>query len=334
MRNNYSLKRSFSLLVVKVVISTVLSIAMVLIGWFLWLSIFPRNYYDKIYAPNFLNNVKKEIPNLLSTRTSMLQEKDSKFQYLILIDGRKVVKSSDFPKSKIRLTKISSETNSFVENHKVYVFEKLDQNPSVKVMMIYPAFSTGNPFVDYLNILFQYFIVASPFIFFIVFLSFFTSKLYKNIRWKFRIIESHLANIEAGDLSQPLPTFLDNEFGELSRQVNQMRIELKNLLDDSQQKAVVQKHLFSSIAHDVRTPLTVINAETEMLELLSENTEIKRTCAVITSEVSKVDQLLTELLKMARLNMDSYTLNCKKVDINDFLHEVFAEFSGLFESKK
>lgn len=114
--------------------------------------------------------------------------------------------------------------------------------------MIYPAFSTGNQAVDYINVALQYFIVASPFVLFIIFLSIFTTKLYRAIRSKFKIVETHLKEIEEGDLSTPLPNFNDREFGELSRQVNKMRVELKNLLDESQKKSIVQKQLFSSIA--------------------------------------------------------------------------------------
>lgn len=334
MKNNYSLKRSFNLLVIKVVASTIVLFGVILIFWLIWLSVFPRDYYDKSYSVSFLNSVEKEIPNLLSGKNKNIQNEDPKFQYLITIDGEKQIKSQDFPKDGIKLNATSNGTHSFVENNNMYSFKVFDRYPTVKIMMIYPAFSTGNQAVDYINVALQYFIVASPFVLFVIFLSIFTTKLYRAIRSKFKIVETHLKEIEDGNLSTPLPNFNDREFGELSRQVNKMRIELKNLLDESQKKSIVQKQLFSSIAHDLRTPLTIINAETELLGILSEDLTVQERCSVITSEVSRIDQLLTELLKITRLNTDSYTLKYEELNIIDILHSTILEFSSLCKMKE
>lgn len=334
MENNYSLKRSFNLLVIKVVVSTAVSFAVILIFWLIWLSAFSRDYYDKVYSESFLNSIEKEIPDFLSGKNKNIQNEDSKFQYLITIDGEKQIKSDGFPNDGIKLNETSNGTHSFVENNNMYSFKVFDQYPTVKILMIYPAFSTGNQAVDYVNVALQYCIVASPFMLFIIFLSFFTTKLYRTIRSKFKIVETHLKEIEEGNLSAPLPNFNDREFGELSRQVNKMRIELKNLLDESQKKSIVQKQLFSSIAHDVRTPLTIINAETELLELLSEDVTVQERCSVITSEVSRIDKLLTELLKITRLNTDSYTLKYEEINIIDILHSTILEFSSLCKMKE
>lgn len=329
MKNNYSLKRSFNLLVIKVVTSTVALFFVILIFWLIWLSVFPRNYYEKVYSESFLKSVEKEITNLLLGENRDIPNKDSKFQYLITIDGKKQIKSDDFPNNGIKLNETSNGTHSFVENNEMYSFKVFDHYPTVKILMIYPAFSTGNQVVDYINVVFQYFIVASPFMLFIIFLSIFTTKLYRAIRSKFKIVETHLKEIEEGDLSTPLPDFNDKEFGELSRQVNKMRIELNNLLDESRKKSIVQKQLFSSIAHDVRTPLTIINAETELLEMLSVDSAVQERCSVIASEVSRIDKLLTELLKITRLNTDSYTLKYEELNIIDILHSTILEFSSL-----
>lgn len=329
MKNNYSLKRSFNLLVIKVVTSTAISLVIILIFWLIWISVFPRNYYDKVYSKSFLNSIEKEIPDLLSGKINDVQNKDSKFQYLITIDGERQIKSDNFPNDEMKLNVTSSGTHTFVENNEMYSFKVFNQYPTVKILMIYPAFSTGNQVVDYINVVFQYFIVASPFILFILFLSIFTTKLYRAIRSKFKIVETHLKEIEEGNLATPLPNFDDREFGELSKQVDKMRIELKNLLDESRKKTKIQKQLFSSIAHDVRTPLTIINAETELLGILADDFTIQERCSVITSEVSRIDQLLTELLKITRLNTDSYTLKYEKLNIIDILHSTILEFSSL-----
>lgn len=334
MKNNYSLKRSFSLLVIKVVIATVVSLVLIFLLWLIWISIFPRNYYDNIYSESFLNSLKKEMPDLLSDKNPTIQNKDPKFQYLITINGKTKIKSNHFPVNDIKLNETSKDIHSFVENNNMYSFRELDNYPTVKILMIFPAFSTGNQVVDRINVVFQYFVMASPFVLFILFLSVFTTKLYSVILSKFKIIETHLKEIEVGNLSMALPNFNDREFDELSRQINQMRIALKKLLDKSQKKSIVQKQLFSSIAHDVKTPLTIIQAEAELLTLLSNDLAAQERCSVITSEVSRIDKLLTELLKITRLNTDSYTLKYEKINIIDMLHITILEFSSLYKTKE
>ena len=334
MKNNYSLKHSFHLLVIKVVVSTAASFVIILIFWLIWISVFPRDYYEKVYSESFLNSVEKEIPNLLLGKNKNIPNKDSKFQYLIIIDGEKQIKSDDFPTDVIDLDEISNGPHPFVKNNKMYSFKVFNYYPTVKILMVYPAFSTGNQTVDYINVVLQYFIVASPFVLFVIFLSIFTTKLYRAIRSKFKIVETHLKEIEEGNLSTPLPHFYDREFGELSRQVNKMRIELKDLLDESQKKSIVQKQLFSSIAHDVRAPVTINNAEAELMGILSKDITVHERCSVITSEVSRIDQLLTELLKITRLNTDSYTLKYEELNIRDILHCTILEFSSLCKMKE
>lgn len=302
--------------------------------WLIWISIFPRNYYDNIYSESFLNPLKKEMPDLLSDKNPTIQNKDPKFQYLITINGKTKIKSNHFPVNDIKLDETSKDTHSFVENNNMYSFMELDNYPTVKILMIFPAFSTGNQVVDRINVVFQYFVMASPFVLFILFLSVFTTKLYSVILSKFKIIETHLKEIEVGNLSMALPNFNDREFDELSRQINQMRIALKKLLDKSQKKSIVHKQLFSSIAHDVKTPLTIIQAEAELLTLLSNDLAAQERGSVITSEVSRIDKLLTELLKITRLNTDSYTLKYEKINIIDMLHITILEFSSLYKTKE
>lgn len=333
MGNDSSLKHSFALLVIKVVVSTTISFLIIILLWLAWLSAFPRNYYDKIYSESFLSSLEEEIPSLLSGDDFSLENKDSKFQYLITINNDEQIKSDAFPEKGIKLNESSNATHSFIEKNTMYSFKVFDSYPNIKVFMIYPAFSTGNQSIDYINVVFQYFIVASPFVIFIIFLSLFTTNLYKMMHSKFKIVETHLKEIEEGNLTIPLPEFSDREFGELSRQVNKMRLELKDLWDDSQRKALIQKQLFSSIAHDVKTPLTIINAEAELLDLLSDDANVQERCAVIAYEVSKIDGLLTELLKITQLNTDRYTVKYEKIDINNLLHRTLFEFSSLFKAK-
>ncbi len=334
MKNNYSLKRLFKLLVIKVVGATIISCAFIFLLWMLWIYKFPRNYYQEVYSKAFLDSVKKEMPSILSGEKNFIENKDPRFKFLISIDEEKIIKSKNFPNDEINLNEFSNHTQRFMENNRVYHFKVFDDYSNVKILMIYPPFSTGNKTVDYISIVFQHIILASPFILFVVFLTMFTTKLYRKISSKFKVVEKHLKNIEEGDLATELPNFDDKEFSGLSMQINKMRIELKRLLDEERKKSIVQKKLFSSIAHDVRTPLTIINAESELLELASKDLTVQERCRVISSEVSIIDKLLSELLKISRLNTDTYTLEYEELNIIDILHSTILDFSPLCEKKE
>ena len=84
---------------------------------------------------------------------------------------------------------------------------------------------------------------------------------------------------------------------------------------------------FISIAHDIRTPVSLIKAplsELASIDDLSE--ECKKNVDIATKNVNKLFSMITQLLDLQKVELDSESLKVVKYDIKAYLEEKLAEF--------
>ncbi|WP_418696817.1 hybrid sensor histidine kinase/response regulator transcription factor [Bacteroides sp.] len=84
---------------------------------------------------------------------------------------------------------------------------------------------------------------------------------------------------------------------------------------------------FISIAHDIRTPVTLIKAPLSELETQEELPEAsKKTVAVAAKNVEKLLSMITKLLDLQKAEMHAECLKLSRYDIKAYLEEKMAEF--------
>lgn len=330
MRNKYSLKKLFNNLVIKISLITIIVTILAGISWILWINVYPRDYYTNKYESKFTQLVIKEIDNIGFQNKLTTEIKDQRFDYIVMKNNNIFVKKGQFGDEELeRLLDLSSNSYSYVKKNTMYSYKKIDKNADIKILATYPAFSTGNRMIDKVNAAYQVLLIVCPFLVFLFTLHYQTKKLHKKIAGDFEIVESNLKKIELGDLEHPLPSFDNIEFNDLSSKINDMRTSLKESVGKLENQYSIQRHLFSSIAHDVRTPLTIISAETEMLEIENPEKKITDRTSTIFSEVKQINVLLTELLKIISLNSNQYSLNHECFDLVEMIRMTINEFESL-----
>ncbi|MCS4486920.1 sensor histidine kinase [Staphylococcus americanisciuri] len=329
---NRSLRKLFIFNTIKIVIMTLISIVISILLWVLWVNIYPRDYYERIHYENIKKEVEKNKDLIRRNEEIKIKQEDSKFIYAIYYKNKLIKNSKGYGiKSHKELEKIGT-SNSFVDKNIKYKVEILDNE--IKIIAIYPAFSTGNMYVDKFNSIAQNLLLITPVFWFTVFLVYYTSRLYREISSNFYEVTSYLKYIEKGIFDKNLREFKEEEFQELANRINLMKDKLKILLDKQVEKIEVQNNLFSSVAHDIKTPLTIISAETEMI-MLSEcqNINIQSRSNIILSEISRIDNLLTELLTISKLNLHNYSSTIEPINIQDVIFYQLKEFQSLIEKK-
>ncbi|UTH16276.1 sensor histidine kinase [Macrococcus epidermidis] len=327
-----SLKKSFVFTVIKIVVTTLLSIILVLSAWIIWTNIFPRDYYDSSYYPKIKKEVLVNKRNLISNKKVVIDNKDTRFAYGLYYKGKLIKYTDNFKLYNTDNLIDSTTSDSFVNDNLTYRVELLKND--LKIIAIYPAFSTGNSYIDIYNGILQNLLLVSPLFLFVCSLIYYTSKLYKNISNNFDDINSYLKYVEDDNLENDLRSFEEKEFQELSNSINLMKSKLKVLLVDQQEKIRIQNNLFSSLAHDIKTPLTIISAESEMLSLThSKNKNSENRYDIIFSEISRIDKLVTELLTISKLNRYDYTLDIEKIDLKITINNLLREFNSLLIRK-
>ena len=122
--------------------------------------------------------------------------------------------------------------------------------------------------------------------------------------------------IAAGDLSvrvgdRDRASQRNDEIGELMRSLDIMA----EALDRAQKQ---EQQFLLSVSHDLRTPLTSIRG---FAEAISEGTapDQQRAAAIIASEARRLERLVGDLLTLARLEAQRFSLDSKRTDLTDLV---------------
>lgn len=137
-------------------------------------------------------------------------------------------------------------------------------------------------------------------------------------------------SLNADNLSKPPPDF---SYPELNDLANLIRTSLASV-----QESLDREHSFLRHAsHELRTPITVMRNNIELLHKIEKNTEPKR-IALQAKAIERMDraslnmQYLTEtLLWLSRKEMQ--TLPCKQLELDSLLGEMVAEMKYLLDRK-
>jgi signal transduction histidine kinase len=124
--------------------------------------------------------------------------------------------------------------------------------------------------------------------------------------------------IEANDLSQRLhaESDADDELGRLSASFDRM-------LDRLQSAFAHERRFSADASHELRAPLAVLRAETELaLRRDRDNDEYRRALESIAREAERLERLVDDLLAAARLEADA--ADFREVDVNAIVRDVAA----------
>ncbi len=100
-----------------------------------------------------------------------------------------------------------------------------------------------------------------------------------------------------------------------------------------QEQDELKTRLFTNIAHEFRTPLTVISGMTEMIRDNPEEQYRERTDLILRN-ANRILKLVDQMLNLARLEAGSVPLHTIQSDLVAFLRYLTGSFSGLFTHRQ
>ncbi len=127
-------------------------------------------------------------------------------------------------------------------------------------------------------------------------------------------------HIATGDLSQRLPITSDDELGEMAASFNTMAEELEK-------QEELRHRAMADIAHELRTPLSVLQIELESLEdgLIEPTAEV---IAGLQGEVVHLGQLVNDLRVLSLTDAGELHLAWQPVELGSFLREITARVAA------
>ncbi|MCP4422387.1 MAG: HAMP domain-containing histidine kinase [Chloroflexi bacterium] len=138
--------------------------------------------------------------------------------------------------------------------------------------------------------------------------------LARSLTHPLRELKSGIRTLAKGNLPQQLPVRTQDELGELAAAFNQMSSDL----EEANQ---LRRQLTADIAHDLRTPLTVIGGYIESMQdgvLQATPARLK----TIQQEVEHLQHLVNDLQILARADAGELTLNLQQIVPHSLLERI------------
>jgi two-component system, OmpR family, sensor kinase len=127
---------------------------------------------------------------------------------------------------------------------------------------------------------------------------------------------------------EPLPTT------GLPQEVQPLVAALNDLLQRLATALATQRAFIADAAHTLRTPLTAVHLQTQMVARATEDAERQQTVAALQRGVERATHLVHQLLTLARLEPEAAQQPQARVALNPLLHTVIADHVPLATEKR
>lgn len=118
-----------------------------------------------------------------------------------------------------------------------------------------------------------------------------------------------------------------SEIKDLENTLNQATHELSKTEN-------LRREILANVSHDLKTPLTLIKANAEMVKDLTYNKKEKRNnnLNTILNEVDRLNLLIEDILDLSKMQSNSIKLNYTKFNLNEMIKTIISKFDILCET--
>lgn len=133
--------------------------------------------------------------------------------------------------------------------------------------------------------------------------------------------------IQQGNLDYEITGCSNDELGELCAVYEQMRLKLKESINNQIKYDENRKELFSNISHDLKTPITSIKGYVEgILDGVADSPEkVEKYLKTIHSKACEVDSMIDDLLLYSKLDLKKVPFDFERTDICKFLSDCVSD---------
>lgn len=166
----------------------------------------------------------------------------------------------------------------------------------------------------------------------------------KTVRWEWHsrrmnkiydLIETPLRNID-GTISK-LTIFRDiTERKKAEEEIRKLNRELELKVVDLEEVTRMKTKFLSITSHELRTPLTPMKAQLQMLQegyMGGINTEQKESIEIILRNLTRLDNLIKDILDISRIEMGRIKMSFESMNLNDAVREAIKMLEPIAKEK-
>ena len=142
-------------------------------------------------------------------------------------------------------------------------------------------------------------------------------------------------NIKEGNLDFELKVETDDEFGQLCKDLEDMRRRLKDTAEEKIKYDKQNKELISNISHDLKTPVTTIKGYAEgILDGVADTPEkTERYVRTIYNKAMDMDRLINELTLYSKIDTNRIPYDFNIISVNNYFNDCAEELQIEMEDK-
>lgn len=230
--------------------------------------------------------------------------------------------------------KLKNEGKAFLENPKLvkgryYCVDRKDGYCVIKydisAHFAYPALHKLFPNLEFI-------LVVSFIIFFITIIILTALNFGKNLKKELRPLLEQVEQIEKKELEGETNYCRVREFNEVLLSMNHMKKELAQSLKKQWEIEQERKFHISALAHDIKTPLTIIKGNAELIREENNLLEIHNYAESINNSTDKIEKY-TKLLIDVTKNNSALICNVEEIKIEAFIYKIILESEKLCKTK-
>lgn len=159
--------------------------------------------------------------------------------------------------------------------------------------------------------------------------------LMNNVVRYVRLITKGIHQIADGDLGAQIDVQGNDELTYIAMSLNDMTGKLGQLMDREREAERTKNELITSVAHDLRTPLTSILGYMEYLTMDTKLDDATRQkyIHVVYVKAKRLQKLIEDLFSFTKLNYGKIAMKIAKVDLVMLLNQLLEDFYPSFEAK-
>ena len=144
-----------------------------------------------------------------------------------------------------------------------------------------------------------------------------------------------MRKIADGNLEYMLDTDSKGEIGELYRNYEDMRLRLKESIDEKAQHEKQNRELISNISHDLKTPITAIKGYVEgIMDGVADTPEkMDKYIKTVYNKANDMDRLINELTIYSKIDSNRIPYHFHRINVADYFGDCVEEVGLDLESK-
>ncbi len=127
--------------------------------------------------------------------------------------------------------------------------------------------------------------------------------------------------LASGNLDERMAVRGTDDIASLAVSMNQMADDLQERIRELETLSLVQRRFVSDVSHELRTPLTTIKMAADVLHEKRSSFEpvTARTAELMSTEIDRFDEMLSDLLEISRFDAGAATLTLDEVDLTQLV---------------